>query len=805
MIRSYLKIAWRSLSRNKIYSLINITGLTVGIACCILITLYVKDELSYDRYNDHYNEVYRVLHAYRKTADFKPLHAPAPEEYQVWGNAPVAPALRADFPEITKMTQFTSPLTLLLQYGDKHFQESKLTFADSSIFEIFSWKFIYGDRTTALKTLNGIVLSQSTAKKYFGDINPLGKILKGDNDMVLTVTGVMEDIPSNSHLSFDGIVSMTSFGQRGPDVMKEWGYIDFYTYFMVPPHTDMNKLAVRLPAFEKRHFPYGKDTDYKIAFEPLKNTYLHSTAVRQPGVTGSISNVYIFSLIAVFILFIACINFINLSTARSMERAKEIGVRKAVGALQEGLIFQYLTEAVLIALFSTFIAIIAVIVLLPLVGDVSGKHLHLSGLLNGSMITVLLLAPLLVGIPAGIYPAWVLARFKPALVLKGKFVSSGKGIQLRKGLVVFQFSLSIALIACTAIVFSQLNHLRAHSLGFRQDQMLIIDYGGDSQVNKKIEAVKTALAENPGVQSISASRAVPGEFLPNAGTNIQDRNGVMQSFTPGIYEIDFDFLPAYEIKMAAGRVYSRDFPADTEHSMIINEAAAKMWGYSNPEEIIGKQFEQWGRKGTVVGVTKDFNYQSLHNKVEPLTLRMAQFYSFNRLSLRVKSENLHKTIAQLERTWNTLAPQRPFKYEFLDQSFNQQYQQDLRFGEIFIIFGSLTIFIACLGLFGLATYSTEKRLKEIGVRKILGASVANIVGLLSGDFVKLVLIAIVIATPLAWWTMNKWLNDFAYRVDIHWWIFLFAGLSAVVIALLTVGFLALRAATKNPVRSLRAE
>lgn len=805
MITSYLKIAWRSLNRNKIYSLINITGLTVGITCCILITLYVKDELSYDRYNEHYDEVYRVLHAYRKTADFKPLPAPAPEEYQVWGNAPVAPALKADFPEITKMTQFTSPLTLLLQYGDKHFQESKLTFADSSIFEIFDWKFIYGDRTTALKTLNGIVLSKSTAEKYFGRTNPIGKILKGDDDMVLTVTGVMEDIPSNSHLSFDGIVSMTSFSQRGPEVFNEWGYIDFYTYFMVPPHTNMNKLTARLPAFAKRHYPYGQDMDYKIAFEPLKNAYLHSAAVRQPGVTGSISNVYIFSLIAVFILFIACINFINLSTARSMERAKEIGVRKAVGALQEGLIFQYLTEAVLIAWFATVLAVIAAIVLLPVVGEVAGKHLHLSALAKWNMILILLFAPLLVGIPAGIYPAWVLARFKPALVLKGKFVSSGKGIQLRKGLVVFQFSLSIALIACTAIVFSQLNHLRSHSLGFRQDQMLIIDYGGDSQVNRKIEAVKNALAENPGVQAISASRAVPGEFFPNAGTTIQGSNGEMQSFSPAIYEIDFEFLPAYEIKMAAGRAYSHDFPADTEHSMIINEAAAKMYGYSNPEGIIGKPFDQWGRKGTVVGVVKDFNYQSLHNKVEPLTLRMAQFYSLNRLSLRVKSENLHKTIAQLERTWNTLAPQRPFKYSFLDQSFNEQYQQDLRFGEIFIIFGSLTIFIACLGLFGLATYSTEKRLKEIGIRKILGASVSNIVGLLSGDFVKLVLVAIVIATPLAWWTMNKWLNDFAYRVDIHWYIFLFAGLAAVVIALLTVGFLALRAATKNPVRSLRAE
>ena len=804
MIRNYLKIAWRSLSRNKIYSLINITGLTVGITCCILITLYVKDELSYDSYNKNYDEVYRVLHAYRKTTNFKALPPPAPEEYQVWGNAPTAPALKADFPEIKKIAQFTSPITILLQHGDKSFQESKIAFADSSLFDIFSWKLLYGDKSTALKTMNGIVLNKATAEKYFGDTNPVGKLVKADANLTLIVTGVM-DIPVNSHVSFDGLISMTTFRQIRPEIFDQWGYIDFYTYLLVPPHTDMNKMAAKVPAWTKRHFTGNGEEDYTIAFEPLKNAYLHSAAVRQPGVTGSISNVYIFSLIAVFILFIACINFINLSTARSMERAKEIGVRKAVGAFQEGLMFQYLTEAVLIVLLATILAVVAVVFLLPAVSELSGKQLTFAALTSWKIVAMLLLAPVLVGIPAGIYPAWVLARFKPALVLKGKFVSSRKGIQLRKGLVIFQFSLSIALIACTAIVFSQLNHLQSHDLGFRQDQMLVIDYGGDELVNKKIEAVKTVLAENPAVQAIAVSRAVPGDFLPNGTTHIQGSNGEMVTFTPGMYEIDFDFIPAFEIQMAAGRAYSRDFPADTEHSLIINEAAAKLYGYNNPADIVGKSFDQWGRKGTIIGVTKDFNYQSLHKKVEPLAMRMAQFYSFNKLALRIKSADLHKTITQLEKTWNTLAPQRPFQYSFLDQSFNQQYQQDLRFGQIFIIFGSLTIFIACLGLFGLATYSTEKRLKEIGVRKILGASVTNIVGLLSGDFVKLVLIAIVIATPLAWWTMNRWLNDFAYRVDIHWWIFLFAGLAAVMIALLTVGFLALRAATKNPVRSLRSE
>lgn len=804
MIKNYIKIAWRSLSRSKVYALINITGLTVGIACCVLIMLYVKDELSYDRYHQHYNEIYRVVQAFRNPTGQKDTAPPAPQEYQVWGCAPVGPALSAHFPEVLKVTQFTSPLTVLMQNGDKRFQESNLLFADSSTFDIFTWKILSGDRTTVLKNPYNIVLTQSMAKKYFGDADPVGKALKADN-ITLTVSGVMEDVPANSHFKFSALVSMSTFRKIRPQIFEEWGYVDFYTYFLVPEHTDIAAMQAKVPGFLKQYNPAETENTYTIAFEPLKNAYLHSSAMRQPGPTGSMANVYIFSLVAAFILFIAGINFINLTTARSMERAKEIGVRKAVGAYQQGLIFQYLTEAVLIAALATIAALGLVLLLLPLVRELSGKPLAYADLLNWKMGLMLAVTPLLVGIPAGIYPAWVLARFKPALVLKGKFDSSTKGIQLRKGLVVFQFSLSIALIACTAIVYSQLDHLRTRNLGFRQDQMLVIDYGGDATVNKNIETVKARLAENPAVQSITASRAVPGDFFPNGGTAIAGPSGEMVHFAPAIYEVDNDFFKAYEMKMAAGRAYAREFPGDTAYSLILNEAAARQFGYAKPDEIIGKNFEQWGRRGTIVGVVKNFNYQSLHKKVEPLAIRMADDDSKNKISLRIKSDNLPKTIAELEHTWNAMEPQRPFRYNFLDQAFNEQYEQDVRFGQIFGAFGSLTIFIACLGLFGLATYSTEKRLKEIGIRKVLGASVTNIVALLSGDFVKLVLIAILIATPLGWWGMHRWLEGFAYRVDIHWWTFGLAGLAAVLIALLTVGFLALKAAMLNPVKSLKAE
>jgi len=376
---------------------------------------------------------------------------------------------------------------------------------------------------------------------------------------------------------------------------------------------------------------------------------------------------------------------------------------------------------------------------------------------------------------------------------------------LRKALVIVQFSLSIALIAGTMVVYSQLKHLRSHSLGFRQDQMLVIDYGGDQKVNESFETIKAVLAKNPAVQSITASRAVPGDFYPNGTTFIESQSGEMKNETPGMYEIDFDFIPAYEMKMAAGRAYSREFPTDAQEALIINEAAARQFGYANPADIVGKRFDQWGRKGAVIGVVKDFNYQSLHKKVEPLAIRMAPQSSLSKLSLRIKTDHLSQTLKELEQTWATLAPHRPFLYSFLDQSFNKQYQQDARFGELFAAFAGLTIFIACLGLFGLATYATEQRVKEIGVRKVLGASVTNIVRLLSSDFIKLVLVAILIATPVIWWAMQEWLEGYAYRISIQWWMIAMAGILAVVTALLTVSLLAVKAALMNPVKALRTE
>ena len=801
MLQNYLTVAWRNLLRNKGYTFINVAGLAVGMACCLLITLYVRHELSYDRYHAQAGQVYRVLQAFRNGVTV-PGQRPAPEEFQVWGNAPVGPALAADFPEVRKMVRFTSHKSLLLQHGDRRFQQEDLLFMDSTAFEVFSWKMLAGNPRLALVAPNSIVLTRSTARKFFGDRNPVGQTLRVENQETFTVTGLMEDVPSNSHFTFTGLISMSTFRNYRSEIFGWWGYVDFYTYLVVPPGTDIRALEAKVPAFLARHNPGNKG--YALTFEPMTDAYLYSRAGRQPGATGSLSNVYIFSSIAVFILVIACINFTNLSTARSVERAREVGVRKAIGARQAGLMGQFLTESVLLSLLAAVLAFGLACSVLPALGELSGKKFAAGLLFSWEVAPLLLGAALVVGLLAGSYPAWVLARFRPVQVLKGTFRSSSRGVALRKGLVVFQFSLSMALIAGTAVVFSQLDHLRTRDLGFRQEQMLVIDFGGDPQVLQKLETIKAVFEEHPAVRSASASRSVPGDFIPNAYTEVQSAEGAMRGESPLLYEVDVDFIPHMGIGMVAGRAFSREFPADTANALLLNEAAAKQFGYANPADVIGKRFSQWGREGTVVGVVKDFNFRSLHTRVEPLSLRLEP-RSSGRLSLRLETGNVQGTLAGLEKQWRQLVPHRPFVHTFLDESFNRQYQADLRFGQLFSVFAGLAIFIACLGLFGLATFTAGQRTKEISIRKILGASVGSIVTLLSKDFLRLVLLAILIATPVSWYAMSRWLDHFPYRVPVGPGVFVLAGTVAVLIALAPIAWHSVKAALANPVKSLRNE
>jgi putative ABC transport system permease protein len=806
MLRHFFQVAWRNLVKRKFYSLLNIAGLAIGMACCVLIALYVQNELSYDQYHTKHDRVYRVAQTFRSVQQGETLSPPVPEDYQVWGCAPVGPALQADFPEIEKVVQFMSPVSLLLQEGEKRFQQDNLLMMDSTAFDVFSWKMLFGDPHTALTAPNSIVLTRSVAQKFFGNENPVGKSLRVENRDNYMITGVMEDVPPNSQFTFNGLISMAterSYNGSGASIFDMWGYVDFYTYLLLKENTDIQALQAKASDFVKRH--NNEDKGYAISFEKMTGAYLHSVATRQPGPTGSLLNVYLFSCIAVFIMLIACINFMNLSTARSLERAKEIGVRKVLGVRPANLMWQFLSESVLLSLAAAIIAIILAQAGIPLIGELSGKDLSHANLFTPLLFAGMAGFAVVVGLLAGIYPAWFLSGFKAIAVLKGKFNPSGEGISFRKALVVFQFTLSIALIAGTAIVYTQLKFLNRHDLGFQKDQMVVLDFEGDEKVQENIEAVKKAFADQPGVVSVAGSRAVPGEFLPNAGTQIQAPAGEMEMRIPFIYEIDFDFIPTYHIPVIAGRTYSRSFTADSAQSMVINEAAAKLYGYTRPADAIGKKFDQWGRTGTIIGVVKDFNFRSLHQAVEPLTLRYGYPYNLNRLSVSIRGDNTAATLAHLKTTWDRMVPQRPFLYHFLDESFSAQYEADQHFGQLFTFFSLFAICIACLGLFGLSTFTAQQRIKEIGIRKVLGSSVGGIVMLLSKDFIKLVLVAIVIAIPLCWWAMNSWLQGFAYRMTIGPVVFIEAGAIALAIALLTISWQSIKAAIGNPIQSLKNE
>ena len=803
MLRHFFQITWRNLLKRKFYSFINITGLAIGMACCVLITLYIHHELSYDQYHTKRDRIFRVLQTFRSVRKGETPGTPTKEDFQVWGCAPVGPALQADFPEIEKVVQFMSPVSLLLQQGEKRFQQDNLLFMDSTAFDVFSWKMISGDPHTALTAPNSIVLTRTVAQKFFGTGNPVGQSLHVDNQINFMVTGVMEDVPPNSQFTFNGLISMTTEKKYRSEIFGWWGYVDFYTYVLLKKNTGIESLQTQASAFVKRH--NADDRGYVISFEKMTNAYLHSAATRQPGPTGSLLNVYLFSCIAVFIMLIACINFMNLSTARSLERAKEIGVRKVLGVKPSSLMWQFLFESILLSMAAAVIALLLAQIGIPLIGNLSGKDLSYANFFTPLMPVYMAAFAVIVGILAGIYPAWFLSGFKAIAVLKGVFNPSGEGISLRKVLVVFQFTLSIALIAGTTIIYSQLKYLTRHDLGFQKDQMVILNFEGDDKVEQNIETVKKAIADQPGVVSVAASRAVPGEFLPNAGTQIQMPDGQMGEQIPFIYEIDFDFIPTYHIPLIAGRTYSRSYLTDSAHAMVINEAAARLYGYTRPADAVGKKFAQWGRTGTIIGVVKDFNFRSLHQAVEPLTLRYSYPSSLNRISVSVKGDNIPVTLAHLQKTWGQVVPQRPFLYHFLDESFSEQYESDRHFGQLFTFFSCLAICIACLGLFGLSTFMAQQRVKEIGIRKVLGSSVSGILILLSKDFIKLIFVAIVIAIPLCWWAMNKWLQGFAYRITIGPVVFIEAGTIALGIALATIAWQSVKAAIGNPIQSLRNE
>jgi putative ABC transport system permease protein len=648
-----------------------------------------------------------------------------------------------------------------------------------------------------------VVLTESAAKKYFGTADPLGQTLLLNGKDKATVTGIMKDIPYDSHLRVDMLFSMSTL-TNGPGWAHNWTRFGFYTYLLLQSGQNPAQLQTKFPAFVKENFDQSQ-VKYQLAIEPLKKVYLygkprgHRTGA---SASGSITNVYIVSVIALLVLFIACFNFINLTTAFSLQRAKEIGVRKVLGASKNQLVLQFFMDAILLCLIAFIIALLLAVLLLPLFNQLIGTIISENIFAHFQNVLWLLLIAVIVGLLSGAYPALFLSGFKPISSLKGKFESSGKGLILRKTLVVAQFSISIFLIIATLIVYRQLDFMQNQQLGFQKDHKLVIDFQFDSRISKNIEAIKQQLTAIPGVGMVSLSSSIPGTPNNQYKSLIENSNGDKEERRVDAYFIDGDFLRQYGVKVVAGRGFSKNLAPDTFKTMLINETLARSLGFTNPEEAIGKHFLQLNHEGTIIGVVKDFHFHSFQERVQPLTLRVSPG-NFTNLTIDISSINTRATVNKVEAAWKNIAPGLPFIYFFADEAYNQQYIAQERFGRLFICFAMIAIVISCLGLLGLSAFNTVQRKKEIGIRKVLGASVGSITAMLSKDFVKLIIIALLVASPVSWWVMNKWLQSFAYRVSIPLWVFLFSGLAAIFIAMLTISFQSIKAAIVNPVKSLR--
>ncbi|MGH7495375.1 MAG: ABC transporter permease [bacterium] len=806
MFKNYLKIALRSLLKYKAYSFINIFGLAVGMASCILILLYVHDELSYDQYHEKSAQIYRVTREWFNSDGSSSLHLGhvAP---------PIGPLLKIDFPDLRHVVRIASGGNSLLRYQDKVFQENRFYFADPDIFEVFTLPCIKGDPKAALVDPNGVVITPAMAKKYFGNEDPMGKVLNIDGDADLKVTGIMAEIPTNSHFHFDFLGSMKLLEQFfGEQEFKNWGSNNYATYLLFPKNYPIDNFNRAIPAFIGRHHPEGEKAIPKttLHLQRLTDIHLHSQLDSEIEANGNIAYVYIFSAIAFFLLLIACINFMNLATARSANRAKEVGLRKVVGAERPQLIKQFLGETIVMALISLFLALVFVEIALPKFNAFAGKELALRSQSMLFITTSLLGIALFVGVLAGSYPAFFLSHFQPVTVLKGQKIGATKS-RFRSTLVVFQFAISILLIIGMGIVYNQLEYCRTKNLGLNKERLVVLAVEQGQEIARRYPDLRNQLLQHPNIASVAASKRVPsGRLLDSSEGSVPDGDKYEKlNFRIANVRVDHSFIETYGMQMAAGRNFSVTFPTDSTEAFILNETAVKKIGWLSPESAIGKAFQYGNRKGRIIGVVKDFNYESLHQPITPVVLYIVP-PSFNSISVKIRPdrpEDIASTLDFLKQKWQELRPNFPFQYSFLDERYEQLYQSEHRLGQIFGTFSLLAVFIACLGLFGLASYTAEQRTKEIGIRKVLGASANNIVLLLSKEFTRLVIVATLVAWPVAYYAMHRWLQEFAYRINLNQQTgtFLLAAILAFAIALFTVSFQAVKAALGNPIKALRYE
>lgn len=788
MLFSYIKTAFRNFRKYKGYSFINIVGLAVGIACCILILLWVYDELSFDRFHAKVDRLYRVVEEQTYTGGNIMKVAVTP--------APLAPALIEEFPEITASFRYTTAPRFLVKYEDHRFYESGLGMADPSIWTMFSFNLIKGDPETVFDLMNSIVLSESMAEKYFGSEDPIGKVLRMENQFDLIVKGIMADLPSSSHLRFDFVMPFVLLAMGGQS-LDQWGNNSYYTYVELTEGADPEVVNEKIRDFIGKHNTGSNTT---LHLQNLRKIHLDPDYVADIAGHGNISYIIIFSLTAFLVLVIACINFMNLATARSSNRAREVGMRKVTGAYRTDILLQFLSESVLYALAAFVLAVGMVIMLLPSFSKLSGKSLALNfsggGLLYLSLIGIVMLT----GLGAGLYPALFLSGFNPVHVLRASSFTGPKGRLFRRILVVFQFALSIGLIIISLIVQAQLNFIRSKPIGFNRNNVIYMRFG--VQTANFYEAFKRSVQNEPSILGVTSAGQLPTQ-MQNSTSSVSwpeknpDDNILFHTAT-----VTHDYFETMQMEIAEGRFFSREFTSDEEQSYILNQAAARVLGIESP---VDKPFSLWGEAGIVIGVVKDFHFDSLSNPVEPLVIRLRPVEPYTFLFIRINGENIPETLQRITSAWEKVSPSFPFDYSFLDESFNRLYLAEQRLGTLFGAFTILAIIIACLGLFGLASFMAEKRTKEIGIRKVLGASIPNIAALLSKEFVVLVTAANLFAWPVAWYAMNKWLQNYSYHIGLNPLIFIGASLSALIFALLTVSLQAVRAASADPVNSLRHE
>ncbi len=808
MFINYFKTAWRNLIKNKGFTALNGLGLTLGIATCLLIVFYVFDELSYDRYNENADRIYRINNLI-KFGGNEGVYASSP--------APVAQTLKNDFPEIDQVVRLQNAGRIRVKKNSGYIQENHAVYADSSLFTIFTLPLIEGKTANALKDPHSVVITEQIAKKYFNRTDVVGQTLLINDNEPYQITGVMKDIPIESHFRFDFFFAMSNLAASRE---AAWLSNNFITYVLVKPGTDPRRLEEKFPGFIRRYMsPQLQDAlhvtfdgfekggnYYHFSLFPLTKIHLQSNSPDDLAPNGNMEYIYIFSAIALFILLIACINFMNLSTARSANRAREVGVRKVLGSTRKYLIIQFLTESILVTLGSAALALILAWALLPLFNSLSGKELTISYSMFVRLLPVLLVFVVTIGSLAGSYPAFFLSAFQPIDVLKGKLAGGFKGGSLRSVLVVFQFAISFFLITSTIIVYQEIKYIQSRDLGYDRDHVLIVQ--NTEALGSHAREFKQQIKQLSGVDNATLTGALPTANDGNTTSLFEDRSfDQKRAVNSKLWSVDEDYLGTLGIRLKSGRNFSKEMPTDSS-AVIINEAAAKLLSYANPlNQLLYTPADNSLKTINtyhIIGVIKDFNFQSLRKNVTPMALILDE--NRGALSIRIRTgTNIPALMEQVRDKWKELSSNQEFAYSFMEQDFDGLYRAEQRIGKIFLSFSTLAILIACLGLFGLVAYAAEQRTREIGIRKVLGAGISTIVGMLSRDFIKLVLLAILIASPLVWLAMNKWLQGFAYRIHISMWVFIVAGLIALLIAVLTLSFQTIRAAIANPADSLKTE